>query len=231
VKRSVRWTILLSVILALLATVALTATFLFDSSKSHEGPRSAPFEATPPEPALPKPAPSSPPTPESLPSKAIASTPPPRAAPPIAACCDGDRPTCASGRDCTPGDCRALPERTWKLRVAGAAERSGGTWKDLAPLRPGAQVCVTTPRSGEECAPLASPEADPTRLPIATTSDLLQGRIGLHVIDGDRDLYMAHADPIPAAGLTTKVLCTGLTLDIGPPRDASARVTLHLDDP
>lgn len=178
----------------------------------------------------------------SMPAKPGRTEPAAAAQPALPTPCCGDRDRClvSPERSCiTDPSCqdRALPERSFLLRLVGIAGRPEGETlykEDLAGTRPGARVCVRRRATGEQvCSSLeriAKPGGDQAnRLPI-TTTELMRGDLDVEITDGAETLARDRMAPNPG-GLTSAVLCKGLLMYVGPKALAPVRVGAALDEP
>lgn len=180
--------------------------------------------------------------PTSMPAKPGRTDPAAEAEPTLPTPCCGDRDRChvSPERSCSrEPSCqdRALPERSFLLRLVGIAGRPEGESlykEDLAGTRPGAQVCVRRRTTGEQiCSSLeriAKSGGDrANRLPI-TTTELMRGDLDIEVTDGAEALAAGRMAPNPG-GVTSAVLCKGLLMYVGPKASARARIGAALDEP
>ncbi len=179
------------------------------------------------------------------PSPATGAGPAPDVDPPAPVPCCGDGTTCKSGRSCNPGTCTAiLPDRWWYLRVTGVALRSieqGQTGasdsfpEDMAGTHPRGRVCLARSASPgtEACVPIAkaarTKDGDRSNRLRVRTSDLESGGLEIRVEDGGVELARGPSAP-NERGLSTTVLCRGMSLYVGPRATALARVFAYLDD-
>jgi serine/threonine-protein kinase len=204
------------------AALAIGGTMIFLAflvlGAQGEGARSTPSPAAPP--------------PRETP---VVTPPPAQPATPVPCCSSGS--TCSSGRTCTPSPCTpdGLPERWWRLRITGVAGgREPAFREDLGGTHPWARVCLHRKANpaGEVCAPLTKivgRYGDVENRLRVHTSDLKRGGVEIRIEEGATLLDSGTTAP-NFDGLTTKILCGGLRLYVGPRDTATHIVRGYLDD-
>lgn len=159
-------------------------------------------------------------------------------------CCVGAGP-CRSGRPCARSGCaNLLPDRWWRVRITGVGMRSieqirsgpaDAFPEDLSGTHPAGRVCLrrVADPSTQVCGSLkkASRTRDgdwDDRLRVRT-SDLEASGLEIWIEDGGMELTRGISASNPR-GISTSVLCRGMSLYVGSRDTARARVYAFLDD-
>ncbi len=163
----------------------------------------------------------------------ITETPPPARTQVV--CCSSDGKACPSGRDCQPQPCDGLlGDGPWRLRVIGGFLGSGAKITEIQRTWRSSFICMKNTRTGEEqCASsyvMWTKGWDAKNRVLATTADMIAGRIEVRVVDGSVEQIRAlgYASPI---GFKTTALCSNVTLHLGSWTPSQGKIAIYLDDP
>jgi serine/threonine-protein kinase len=150
-------------------------------------------------------------------------------------CCSSDGKACASGRDCQPQPCDGLlGDGPWRLRVIGGFLGSGTKITEIQRTWQSSFICLKNTRTGEEqCASsyaMWTKGYDARNRVLATTGDMIAGRIEVRVMDGGVERIRAPGFGYPT-GYKTTALCSNVTLHLGSWATSQGKISVYLDDP
>lgn len=152
-----------------------------------------------------------------------------------AACCTSESGTCLSGRACRQPPCETLGDAWWRLRVVGGFLRIGGGTTEIQREWRSSSICLRNTRTGEEmCASsylMWTKGSDAGNRIAATTTDLVQGNLEVHVLDGGierQPRIRAFGSPV---GYKATALCSKVILHLGRPDPDDGQIAVFLDDP